>query len=241
MTSASPAHAPSPTSYTVLREKPARAIRYPLIRRVSDWWAGRRDGKLDLAGIAERGGPANIRGVLTPETSVWLAHNTHRERERHEHELLAHQARTVRLQIRREAVTADLDIARGEQAEARVALDAVPMLTDAELTRRGAAENTTPEAVVRARRAREHHTAVVAPVRRRLDAATGTVDRLTTERHDLDAHLTVLTEVTQTRKRRITEFHQRRADVYRRAYLRALLRPMPPARAVVRHLPTPTP
>ena len=211
---------PNPTAYSTLWAKPVKSLPYPLTLRVHDWIAGRRDGRVNLSGIT--GTPGYEGGAeLTPGSTVWLAHNEHREIERHHHEQLGHQARTVQLQIRRDTVIADLATAQEGLAEAKASYEALPAPNEAQLTQRGAAESRVPEQVVRARRAKEHQAAVIQPAQQRFAAAQQRLDSLTAELHQIAAQLDTLAEVTATRQVRITELHQRRNAVYRRAYLRA--------------------
>jgi hypothetical protein len=210
---------PTPTDYTVLRGRPVPALPYCLSMRVHDWWAGHRDGRIDLTGLeaADHASAAE----LTPQTSVWLSHNVHREQERHHQEELAHQARTILLHIRHDQVAADLETARTERDEAVALLADLPELTAQERARRGAAETRTPGAVIEDRRVREHRRDVVAPARSRVASAEARLTALTAELHDLASQLHALHEVTLTRQARISELHERRGAVYRRAYLRA--------------------
>lgn len=214
---------PDPTSYRTLRADPVKALRYPLALRFHDWLAGRRDGRVNLTGITEAPGFAGG-AELTPETTVWLSHNTHREIERHRHEQLRHQAHTVRLQIRHDTVVADLSTAEQALIDAKAAYDAVAAADESKLTQRGAGETRTPDAVIRARRAREHNASVVAPAQQKVRTAEQRIESLTAELHQIEAKLDALAAVTDTRQARVTQLHARRGAVYRRAYLRALQR-----------------
>jgi hypothetical protein len=208
--------APAPTDAHHLQRKPEAPIRYPLAVRALDTWQGRRDGTLDLSG-----GPDRLEPELTPDANPWLANNRHRELERHEHETLSHQAVSAGVRIRHTAALADLEVAEYEHARTVEALDRLPHLTDADLVRRGAAESMTPESVVRDRRRREFVRTQLAPAEERVAAAARVVAGLNAELHGLIGTLDALERVTLTRQVRVSEFHARRAQTYRRAYLRA--------------------
>lgn len=210
--------APSPTAYRVLRGRPVRSLPYPLVLRIHDWWAGRRDGRVEAAS-AQNGTTAT-----TLPSTAWLTHDQHREIERRTDEQLAHQARTVQLQMRYDTVVADLVTAEEQLAQTRKRVDDIQPLSEEDTTQRRATETHIAPDVVRLRRQREYHTTVVAPTHRQAADAQTAVTALTIELHDLTARLETLAEITATRQARIIELHERRRALYARAHARAQLR-----------------
>lgn len=213
-------------THATLVERPLEAIHYPIRLRIHDWWAGRRDGAIDLTGLATTVETelAHAGEHLTTDSSVWLRHNQHRRDERREHERLAHQARTLDIRIRQASVASDLEVAQVDLVEARQAINAIPELTESEQTNRGGAEQRASDEVVRARRHRERTRSRVIPAVHRFQALSDAIHLLRTDLNNLNAQVDVLELITATRQARITEFHDRRASIYRRAYLRALRR-----------------
>lgn len=224
MTIQNPTQTPAAPTPAVLLRRPEVAIRYSLRHRVADWWAGRRDGRVDLASLtiaATGSGQPPTAADLTCDSTAWLRHNEHHRDERLAHEQLVHATWTLDLSIAHDRTTHDLESAITERKAAQTALDTIQPLTEDGLTRRGPAEASTPEDIIRARRAREHHRTTLAPARQRLAAADAAVQSLTAHVNHLTAQLDSLTRLTHTRQARISEHHNRRTATYQRAYLRA--------------------
>lgn len=209
--------ASTPTDAQHLQRKPERPIPYRWPTRLADRVGGARDGR--LAGPQPAGEDA-----VVPAAHAWLDLNRHRELERQEHETLSHQAVSAQVRIRHTAALADLEVAEHRHAEAAAALADLAQPGEDELGRRGAAESSTPEAVVRRRRLLEFRREHLAPATERVAVAAREVAELNAELHRLIGTLDALERITLTRQVRISEYHARRSATYRRAYLRAVER-----------------
>jgi hypothetical protein len=206
----------NPTNLSTLLRKPDRPMRYWWPIRWNDILNGRRDGR------THQGGPGPAREHrLSDEGTAWLRHNGHRLRERQQREELTYQALALPLQTRRDTLDADLTDAHTALHEAQTALDAIDDAPDQiRLQQRRATEATTAPEIVAMRRRREYHADVVAPAQARLDAARATVTTLQRELNQVQSTLDALQDVLTVRKAHLGEYHQRRATVYERSYLR---------------------
>lgn len=204
--------AAGPTDISVLLRRPDQPLRYQWWLRLVDVVGGRRDGRRRVAGDAE--GQRLGRGSTT-----WLRHNNHRLEERVHWETARHDALALALHREDQALPGLIRDAKRERNAARAALATLPP-QPSEPTARRATEITTPVEVVRVRRVREYKASLLDPAQSRALAAEAELARLRAKRRDVRALLAALERVHTERTGRLTEFHQRRAHAYERAYLR---------------------
>ncbi|GGB81444.1 hypothetical protein N798_00200 [Knoellia flava TL1] len=202
------------TDAALLLRQPDRPLPYPLLLRIADVLAGRRDGRSGLAGDL-------VAYCLADDATTWLRHNQHRLTERVHSETVRHDALALSLHQEAAALPGQIKDTKRELRAAHAALAELPP-TPSNPTARRATEAHTDATVVTARRAREHHDTVLAPARARVANAEHALSELRTRRRDIIATLTALAQVHAQRTGRLTEFHARRAHAYERAYLRRL-------------------
>lgn len=201
-----------PTALPTLLRSPDRALPYPWPKRLLDVIAGRRDSRRGLAGPLQQ-------HTLEHDQTTWLRHNAHQLHERLHAEQLRHDALALPLRREQEALPGRIKDTKRELATADKDLKKLPA-SPQNPNRRLATEAATPDAVVLARRQREHDTALLAPARSRLARAQAELAQLRARRREVEATLAALARVHQERTGRLQEFHQRRAHTYERAYLR---------------------
>lgn len=187
---------------------PRRPIRYGPFARLGDWWNATRDGKAALSDVA----------ADPPLTPTFELHSrTYEDRSRHEwKEVLVATAQAAA----RSAVL-EAEIGETEQAVLLVEkrLDAMPDLSDAELTQRRSGETDTDPGVVRARRSREHGR-VRGQLQRDLDDLRGRLPGLRVEREQVRRTIRIRETVGAVRIARLHAHTQRRLAAYERRLVR---------------------
>lgn len=205
-----------PTS--AFTHRPAKPLPYRWWLRLTDAWAGYRDGRINLAELPAA--PRHVTTQLTDNPTAWLIHNTHQYTERAERETLHHQAATADLRTQHTRLLAEIDTCNDNLTQAiqdRATLPDHPH----DPTRRGPAETHTPDTVVTTRRHREHQARITGPADARISRTRAQLDEFTTLAHHVAATLDTASTITTTRQRHLAEYHQRRAQTYIRAYTRA--------------------
>lgn len=216
----------TPRQAQTLLRSPARPLPYEPWSRWADAWRGRSDGR------THQGGRPPLKDLaLTPTATAWLRANTHQLHERQTREHLQHRALVLPMSTRAGELAELITTAHAELDAAQSARDAVPDQPDQPDHRR-VHEATTPEQVVRQRRAREHHQTRVTPATSRLTAARDRLRELQDEYARVAADLSALEEILARRVGLLAEYHARRAATYERAYLRAATTPAARRRVV---------
>ena len=203
----------APTDLAVLLRMPDKPLPYRIGLRCLDVISGRRDGQRHL------GGPLQDLYLLPQEATAWQRHTSDLLDDRRAAEDITYQSLALPLTTRATQLVSAISAAEEALRDAEEALekanDRSPYLTG----RRATEGSLSPEQVAK-RRSREHESAVVAPARAQVTRARTALDALQSEQHQAQATLTALEDVVQSRKDRLTEFHQRRAHAYERSYLR---------------------
>ncbi|TDX03236.1 hypothetical protein EV647_1469 [Kribbella sp. VKM Ac-2566] len=203
--------------------KPEPSLPYRWPRRWLDAWAGKRDGRIDLAmPAADAADPATESG----SGSAWLSNNLHTFANRDRREYLVAEASVAERRACLEQAVVNIRESLDAVRRAGDRLRALPDPTEEELCRRGPAEGPDSDDVVAARRRLEH-------MRKRVKLVaevSSWTDRLAGYRRafaELDAEVRTAFDNAAARSGWIRELHERRASVYRRGYLRALRRRFP--------------
>lgn len=225
-----------PLAAEILLRRPERALRYGLARRLSDAWAGRRDGVVDLRALSPSTGGTWLDEAVAASWR-WLARNQATFTERDHREFLEAQAAVAGVRAHYSVLHTSLATAMEEWerlGEARSALPGEP--SPEALTLRGPAEGADSPAVIAMRRRAEHRR-VLTQADAELMRARARVEALREEQARVLAALNEVFEAQITRSERLRAFHQRRQEVYLRAFRRAVLRRHPEPSSL--RLPTP--
>jgi hypothetical protein len=192
--------------------KPHKPVFYGPLARLADRFAGSGDGNAAIpdvpAGPAETADP---QAVTTPYLEIRRRHFLDRSEREHRHTLADLEP------VRRQLAALREEITGGEEkaAELRERLDAVPeKLDEAALTRRNAVEQHIDEALVRARRQREHD-ARRGKVLAELEQATAKVRALRVEEARLTGMTGAREQILAARVRQLHEHTLRRCGTYR--------------------------
>jgi ABC transport system ATP-binding/permease protein len=208
--------------------KPHKPIFYGPLARLSDVWAGRRDGRLGLPPLPGQDGPPDPSQVRTPYLAIRNHHfldRAERERRHMQSDLGATYQRLSSL---------DQEIAEAEQraAEARKQLDDMPVhAPEQDLKKRTAVEQNAEEALIRARRQREHDKRR-APLMTKDQQAAEAVRALRVQRAQVAGLVCARRRILEGRVRQLHEHTWRRG----RTYQRHLVRRHPDGHALLRHL-----
>lgn len=213
-----------PLDAVVLLRRPEKALRYGLVRRMSDAWAGRRDGKVDILALHDAGTGSSSLDDEIAASRRWLARNEATFAERDHREFLEAQAAVAGARTHLSGLEASLQAAREEGRRLQEARVALPDQPPAEvLTRRGPAEGHATPAVLEMRR-RGEHARVLAAADGALAQAQAKTTALVQEHARVTAALNEVFEAQVTRSQRLRSFHTRRAEVYLRGFRRVILR-----------------
>lgn len=191
---------------------PADPLPYRVWLRGLDVLSGRRDGARRLAGSV-----STLR--LTEDQTAWLRANAHRCNERLHSEDLIFGSLAMPMDSRAREVGAAIEIAHQDLATAQERYDTT-LADHPDVGLRQVTESHLSHEQVAERRRREYALTVVKPARSKLQEARDNLDALLHEQHRIQAALSALAQVTESRKERLTEFHERRGHAYERAYLR---------------------
>lgn len=204
-------------SSTTWDTKPHKAIFYSPVAWFVDWRAGRRDGDAAIpdlpAGSAETADP---RAATTPFIEVRRRHFLDRSEREHRHMLNDLEP------VHRQLAALRQDITGGEEKVAQLSkrLEAIPENPEeAALTRRNAVEQHIDEALVRARRRREHD-ARRATVLAELEQAVAKVRAMRVEEARLEGMITSREKILATRVRQLHEHTLRRCATYQHHLVR---------------------
>lgn len=190
---------------------------YPLLRRILD----RRDGIID--GLWDRRTNRSAwadTGEEPENITMWIGQREAAFTEQADHELILLRAVEAQHQARLDALTRSLPHLEDNLAQAQQARDLIDD-EPSDVTSRGVAEQDDPENIIVARRTREHHQRVVAPAQARLDAARDRLDAAHQEIADIRSVIDAARDVAVARVRRLKDHCERRAGVYRRAWMRS--------------------
>ena len=205
------------TSSTTWDTKPHKAIFYSPAAWFVDRRAGRRDGDAAIPDLpASPATTADPGAAVTPFIEVRRRHFLDRCEREHRHMLNDLEP------VHRQLAALHQDIAGGEDkvAELRKRLEALPEKPDeAALTRRNAVEQHTDEALVRARRQREHD-ARRATVLAELEQAVANVRAMRVEQARLEGMITSREKILATRVRQLHAHTLRRCATYRHHLVR---------------------
>jgi hypothetical protein len=208
--------------------KPHKPILYGPLARLSDAWAGGGDGKTSLPPLPEHDGPPDPSDGHTPYLAIRNHHFLDRaERERR------HMQSDLTITYQRLS-SLDQEIAEAEEraAEARKQLDDMPVHPpEHELTRRNVIERHVDEALIRARRQREHDKRRALLITKDQQAAE-TVRTLRVQRAQAAGVITARVRVLEGRVRQLHEHTWRRS----RTYQRHLVRRHPDGQALLPYL-----
>ena len=201
---------------------PLRSLPYRLHLRISDVAAGRRDGRLDLAGLGRDDENTRTEAVDQTTPTSWLRNNSYQFQERAGSEF-ATSHRKIRGAIEsRRSLLAAIPRLDADASKARSQLAAVPaLLSESEARTRSATEKHLDDSQVAVRRHREHAT-FRSPLVAAVDAADAAVAATKHDIEPLDAAIRTAFEALVSRVERLRHFHNRRATAYERAYLRRL-------------------
>jgi hypothetical protein len=207
----------TPKSSTTWDTKPHKAIFYGPAARFVDWRAGRHDGDAAIPDLPA--GPveaADHRAATTPYIEIRTRHFLDRSERERRHMLNDLEP------VHRQLAALRQDIAGGEQKadELRQRLAAIPEKPDeAGLTRRNAVEQHIDEALVRARRQREHD-ARRAKVLAELEQTAAKVRAMRVEEARLQEVITSREKILVTRVQQLHEHTLRRCATYRHHLVR---------------------
>lgn len=196
--------------------KPHKPILYGPLARLSDVWAGRRDGKVGLPPLPEHDGLPDPGDGRTPYLTIRNHHfldRAERERRHMQSDLAATHQRLSSL---------DQEITEAEEraAEARKQLDDMPVQApEQELTKRNAVEQHVDEALIRARRQREHGKRR-APLITQDQQATEAVRTLRVQRAQVAGLVSARRRILEGRVRQLHEHTWRRGRTYQRHLVR---------------------
>lgn len=206
--------------------KPHKPIRYGPLARLADRFAGVSNGNAAIpdvpAGPAETADP---QAATPPYLEIRRRHFLDRSEREHRHML------TDLEPVRRQLAALRQDIAGSQEkaAELRKRLEAIPERPDeATLTRRNAVEQYTDEALVRARRQREHD-ARRGKVLAELEQAAAKVRALRVEEARLTGMIAAREQILAARVRQLHEHTLRRCATY----LHHLVRKHPDGNALI--------
>ena len=197
--------------------KPHKPIRYGPLARLADRFAGVGNGNAAIpdvpAGSAETADP---QAATTPYLEIRRRHFLDRSEREHRHML------TDLEPVRHQLAALRQDIAGGEEKaeELRRRLEAIPEKPDeATLTSRNAVEQHTDEALVRARRQREHD-ARRGKVQAELEQTVAKVRALRVEEARLTGIIAAREQILAARVRQLHEHTLRRCATYRHHLVR---------------------
>jgi len=197
--------------------KPHKPIFYSPAARIADRFAGAGDGNAAIPDCpAVPPEAADPQAATTPYLEIRRRHFLDRSEREHRHMLNDLEP------IQHELAALRQDIAGGEEkvAEIRKRLEAIPVkLDEGALTRRNAVEQHTSEALVRARRQREHD-AKRAKVVAELQQAIEKVRALRVEEARLLEMITTREQILSARVRQLHEHTLRRCATYRHHLVR---------------------
>jgi hypothetical protein len=205
---------------------PLGALPYGLRARLTDAWAGRRDGRAGVPPLPAAGDPAGTRHGITPYLEIRNRHFldcAERERQR----MLTDLEETYRAfeEVRQEIAAAE------EHADAtgahRKSLPDAP----ADLSRRNMLEKEAPEELVRARRQREHD-AKRAGLAAQEQQARQAVGGLHKREASLSRAITTRERLFDSRVRQLLQHSRQRCGTY----LRHLAHHHPDGSAVIHYL-----
>lgn len=197
--------------------KPHKPIRYGPLARLADRFAGASNGNAAIPDVpAGQPETADPQAATTPYLEIRRRHFLDRSEREHRHML------TDLEPVYRQLAALRQDIAGSEEKadELRKRLDAIPEKPDeAALTRRNAVEQHTDEALVRARRQREHD-ARRGKVLAELEQAVAKVRALRVEEARLTGMITAREQILGARVRQLHEHTLRRCATYRHHLVR---------------------
>ena len=228
----------NPMDTATMLRPPNKALRYGLVRRMSDAFAGHRDGRVDLLAIRTvADGPDEAADISAQRSSSlddgvaasrrWLARNEETYAERDHREFLEAQAAVALRRSRLSVLDIAIDTATAEEKRSRdnrATLSEAPA-ADA-LARRGPAEGADSPAVIEMRR-RAEHTRTLASADAAIAQARMGTGVLLEERAELITSLQAAFEAQVTRSERLRSFHSRRAMTYLRGFRRVIIRNHP--------------
>jgi hypothetical protein len=196
--------------------KPHKPIPYWPGARLADRFAGRGDGNAAIPELPAPGEVVDPHAATTPYLEIRRRHYLDRSEREHRHMLNDLEP------VHRELAALREDIAGGDEkvSEIRKRLDAIPEEPDeAALKRRNVVEQQIDEALVHARRRREHHAGrarVLAEEQQALDR----VRALRVEEARLAETIASRKEILATRVRQLHEHTLRRCGTYRHHLVR---------------------